>query len=186
MGCGDGGLFVRDLAELSAWLLGAKLRVCPHCGCVGTLNRHGPLTGYTEDGSKRVVRGHRLFCSGRGRRPGCGRTLALLLADTLRARTVRSGTLWRFLLAVATGLSRKAAWEATGARVLTLRSAYRLWHRFARAGPVVRSRLLSQHPPPHSSSPFPIAQLTQHLLVALPGSDPLAAFQHRFQLHLLP
>lgn len=186
MGGGRCRRFVRDRAELSALLLTAKLMPCPHCGRVGALNRHGPVMGYAEDDSGRRLRGHRLFCSDRGRRPGCGRTFAVRLADVLRARNVGSGTLWRFVLALATGLTRKAAWERTSAGVLTLRSGYRLWHRFARAGPNIRARLLSLCPPPASTSPLALAQLTDHLQRALPASDPLAAFQHRFQLDLIP
>jgi hypothetical protein len=177
--------FVRDGAELAASLLRAKLTACPHCGRVGALNLHGVVTGYAEVGSERVQRGHRLFCSNRGRRPGCGRTFAVLLADTLGACAVRTGTLWSFLLEIATGLSRKAAWEATGAAVLSLRSGYRLWHRFARAGPTIRTRLSSHCPPPPCDSPLPMAQLTEHLRLALPCDNPLSDFQHSFQLDLL-
>ena len=185
MGAGRVRHFVRDRAELSAWLLRAKLIACPHCGRVGDLNLHGPFTGYAEHGSDRLARGHRLFCSDRGRRSGCGRTVSVMFCDVLRSRVVRTGTLWRFLLAIATGISCKAAWEATGAHVLSLRSGYRLFHRFARAGPAVRTRLLSLRPPPPSTSPLPLVQLTEHLLLALPGRDPLAAFQHHFQHDLL-
>ena len=186
MGAGRVRHFVRDRAELSAWLLRAKLIACPHCGRVGDLNLHGPATGYAECGSERLARGHRLFCSNRGRRRGCGRTISVLLSDSLHCRVVRTGTLWHFLLAVAAGITRKAAWEATGAQVLSLRSGYRLFHRFARAGPAIRTRLLSLRPPPRSTSPSPLVQLTEHLKLALPGDDPLSAFQHHFQLDLIP
>jgi hypothetical protein len=177
--------FVQDREGLWAFRQVAKLRACPHCGCVGALNAHGPVHGYAEGGSERVLRGHRFFCSNRHRRPGCGRTFMVRLSQVLQKRVVRTGTLWRFVLAVVAGVSRKAAWESTGAHVLTLRSGYRLWHRFTRAGPAIRTRLLSLCPPPPCRSRLPLSQLSEHLRHALPSSDALAAFQRHFQLHLL-
>ena len=176
--------FVRDRRELEAFRERAKLHPCPHCQCVGALNAHGSVSGYAEVGSERVARGHRFFCSNRHRRPGCGRTFTLWLADVLRCCVVRTATLWRFLSAIAGGQSRQAAWQLSGGSVLSTRSGYRLCDRFARAGPRLRSLLSSLCPPPTSTSPLPIAQLIDHLRLAL-LAEPLSAFQYRFQIDLL-
>lgn len=177
--------FVRDEAELERWLLTAKLEACPHCGCVGALNAHGWLRGYSELGSERVVRGRRVFCSNRHRRPGCGRTFSVLLCGVLGGFVVGAETLSRFATAVLSGASRKAAWERLGK--LSVHSGYRLWHRLARAQPHIRTALLGVCPPPACDDREPLAQLMAHLNQALPSAEcVLSAFQLRLQRPLLP
>jgi len=181
--------YVRSDEELGQALLGAKLLSCPHCGAVVTLNGHGWLRGYAEAGQERIVRGRRLFCSNRFRRPGCGRTCRVVLAGTLAGFLVTAATLACFVLAVLAGASRKAAWERvvrSGRSELSLRSGYRLWRRLERARPHIATRLCAVGPPPPSSSTLPIAQLVAHLESVLPGAEcAFAAFQLRFQASLL-
>lgn len=116
--------FVDGEAALSA--LDAKALRCPHCGLYGTLNAHGWLFGYAEVGSTRVMRGRRLYCSDRFRRPGCGRTFSVLLSRVLAGFTVTTQTLGLFVRAVVAGACRKAAWESVVRAGLALRSGYRL------------------------------------------------------------
>ena len=71
-----------------------KTTPCPHCRAVGTLNRHGTLTGYDDTGPGRAVRGRRAFCSNRGRRPGCGRTVTVWAAGTIRRLSLTARTVW--------------------------------------------------------------------------------------------
>src|SRR5690606_41180404 len=90
------------------------------CRQSGTLIGHGFLRGYAERGSGLVVRGRRIFCSNRGKRPGCGRTFSVKLGCVLSGFVVRTLTLWCFVQAVLGGLTLRAAWlvEAAGARSL--------------------------------------------------------------------
>ncbi|MCK5543067.1 MAG: hypothetical protein KAI40_10275, partial [Desulfobacterales bacterium] len=53
-----------------------KIYACPHCNCCGCLILHGFLYGY--DDTDFVRRGHRIFCSNRNLRSGCGRTFPML------------------------------------------------------------------------------------------------------------
>jgi hypothetical protein len=159
-------LFVRELAELSELLLRAKLMACPHCGRAGLLIGHGLLMGNAEHAGARVVRGRRLLCSNRARRPGCGRTCSVRLANVIKGFTVRTHALSRTWHAVAEGACLKVAWERARAG-LCLRSGYRLWRRLLAAQPHVRTALSSLCPPPDSDDARPFVQLHQHLQRAL-------------------
>ena len=99
--------FVGDEPALVDVLLGLKLTCCPHCRRTAALIGHGLLRGYSEQDSKEVVRGRRVFCSNRGRRPGCGRTFSVLLSTVLYGFVVRTFTLFRFANSVLKGLTRR-------------------------------------------------------------------------------
>ena len=102
--------FVRGRDELDGLLRRAKLIACRHCGRTGTLIGHGELRGYDTRSTERIVRGRRLFCSNRYRRPGCGRTFSVLLPERLRGFVVPTTILACYVASVIDGLSRKAAW----------------------------------------------------------------------------
>ncbi len=145
-----------DEFALGAAVAGAKLRHCDHCRRVGRLIGHGRLLGYSESSSDRVVRGHRLFCSDRGRRDGCGHTIAVLLACVLPRRIVRAATIFAFLAARVDGATAAAAWRRSSS--MTLRTGYRIREALALVGPAVRAALLSRAPPPSVASPSPDAR----------------------------
>jgi hypothetical protein len=166
--------------------LDPKALACPRCGLYGTLNAHGWLSGYAEIGSARVLRGRRLYCSDRFRRPGCGRTFSVLLSRMIAGFTATTETLARFVRAVVAGTCRKAAWERVARAGLVPRSGYRLWRRLDRAQSTLRSRLSRLCPPPDTRSALPMAQLVAHLDVALgPADDVFARLQSRLQTSLL-
>ena len=99
------------------------------------MNRHSRCLGndlLTANGQR--VRGQRVFCSNRGRRGGCGRTFALVLAEVLPRHTVTAPLLWRWLVSWLAGLSLKAGTTgrenmhpvyATTMAALTLQVYYR-------------------------------------------------------------
>lgn len=133
-------------------LLGLKLTCCLHCRRTGALIGHGLLRGYAEQDSEVVVRGRRVFCSNRGRRPGCGRTFSVLLSTVLYGFVVRTLTLFRFGNAVLNGLTRRAAWLTRLHAVLSRSSAYRLWQRLHEAQSTLRTRLPVEAPAPACSA----------------------------------
>ena len=180
-----GNKYCSNESELLQYQRELKFVSCPHCGQVGFLICHGFLCGYAETGQEIAVRGRRIFCSNRYRRRGCGRTFSVLLADVLRGFVVRAGTLWRFVLGVIGGLSRKASWE----RVQTdfsLESGYRLWRRIQGAQSRIRELLCRERPPPQSFSDEPLFQLVTHLQCVFASDQcPFAGFQTRFQTAVL-
>ncbi len=165
--------YVSDLAALSR--LGDLVRSwrCPHCARSGTLNAHGALRGGAENlPGKDAVRGRRFFCSNRGRRPGCGRTCSVLLAQVFRGASVRTGSYWRFCSARLSGLGVLAAWEQarTG---FSLESAYRWWRGWPRGAAALRPHLWRGREPP--------GRLAEALTERYGQVDPLAGFQGREQ-----
>lgn len=168
--------------ELEFGELGVGLWPCPHCARCGTLIGHGFLRGYSERGQEREVRGRRLFCSNRQRRPGCGRTFSVKLATVIAGFIVRTLTLFRFASAVLGGLTRRAAWLGAAGGALSLSSGYRLWSRLTAAQSALRARLSREVPAPACTAREPLAQLLAHLAVVV-GSAGSDDHFTAFQLH---
>src|SRR5690606_29020239 len=76
-----------------------------------------------------------------------------------------------------------AAWLRAACGRLCLSSGYRLWRRLSAAQSALRARLCREAPVPVSMAREPLAQLVQHLAVALGGdsgdTDLFAAYQSR-------
>ena len=176
---GEERWFYRGDDEWTAIAEGLKLTACPHCRAVGTLIRHGYLYGFDDSSPQRKTRrARRIFCSNRNRRPGCGRTFSVWLADKIRRLSLTTGALWRFLRrAVADGIS--AAIRAADCH-LSDRTLQRVWKRFDQGQSKIRTALLGQRPPPElPAEPRPAAQVLAHLQAAFPNADcPIATFQH--------
>ena len=180
--------FVRDREELAKELLVAKQRKCPHCGRPGTVNGHGFLRGYSEDGVADTLRGRRFFCSNRGRRPGCGRTFSVLLQQCLAGFLVRTATLACFLLAAVAGGALCVAWTRAARGRFSRSSGYRLWARFCGAVSHLRSAMFDRRAPKDSAHESAVGQLMSELSRRAPAAagDVLAGFQFAFQRRLFP
>jgi hypothetical protein len=164
-------------------LFGLKLAPCPHCRQTGALIGHGFQRGYAERSSARVVRGRRVLCSNRGRRPGCGQTFSVLLSTVLCGFLVRTLTLFRFASGVLGGLTRRSAWLGAAGGALSLSSGYRLWQRLGGAQGWQRARLCRVTAPPTCGALAPLAQLFAHaaLVVGATVPDLLEALQRQLQ-----
>jgi hypothetical protein len=178
---GDERWFICADDEWDAFAERLKCTACPHCKAVGTLNRHGSLHGFDDSTPPRkTLRARRIFCSNRHRRPGCGRTVSVWLADKIRRLSLNTRTLWTFLQhAVARTLT-----EAVQATRCSLgnRTFQRIWTRFDRAQSAIRTALSGRGPPPELPAAFArrpaAAQVLAHLQAAFPQADcPIAAFQ---------
>jgi hypothetical protein len=172
--------FCRDDAEWTALVERLKLTPCPHCRAVGTLIRHGVLTGFDDSTPRRTVRARRVFCSNRHRRRGCGRTISVWSADKIRRLSLTTRTVWTFLKRAVAG-TIAAAIRATNS-VRSERTLRRVWTRFRRAQTAIRTALLNRGPPPAfaaASTRRPAEALVlDHLQSAFPQADcPVAAFQ---------
>jgi len=176
--------FCRDEAEWAAIVERLKLTPCPHCRTVGTLIRHGVLTGFDDSSPRRTVRARRIFCSNRHRRCGCGRTVSVWIVHKIRRLSLTTRTVGAFLKHAVAG-SIAAAIRATHC-VRSDRTLRRIWTRFQRAQSAIRTALLSRGPPPlwppdgpAASSRRPTAaHVLAHLQSTFPQADcPVAAYQ---------
>jgi hypothetical protein len=131
------------------------------------------------------LRGQRAFCSNRGRRGGCGRTVAIFFAEVLPRHSVTTGLLTRLLSGLQQGGSLKAVAEALGAP-FALETFYRLRQRLRRRLDQMRVCLHREQRPPRSTQSDPLLQTFEHLRCAFPGEpDPAAGFQGHFQRAIL-
>ena len=172
--------FCRGEAEWTAIVERLKLTPCPHCRRVGTLIRHGTLTGFDDSNPRRTVRARRIFCSNRHRRGGCGRTISVWLVDKIRRLSLTTRTVWAFLKRAVAGTIAAAIRDIKSSR--SDRTFRRVWSRFQRNQSAIRTALLSRGPPPDGPAPSSrqpaAAQVLAHLLSAFPQADcPIAAFQ---------
>ena len=137
---------------------------------------------------KKAVRARRVFCSNRGIRPGCGRTISVWRSDKIRRVCVSTRLVWRFLQrVVADGMA--AATRTIDGR-LGVRAWQQLWRRFVLGQSAIRTALLGRcRPPPESATASrhaPVAQVLAHLQAAFPDTDcPIAAFQHSMRTFIL-
>ena len=169
--------------DFQQFRLSVKLRACPRCGKTGTLNLHGHLRGYPEHGGNTpVVRGHRLFCNNRHRRPGCGKTVGLWLSHILRGFILTLHTLWLFLAGILAGRAKADAFRQTKTAMHPT-TAYRVFRRVEQAQSRLRVELDRRlRPPEASKSASPLAATLAHLRAAFPHARcPPAEYQLVFQ-----
>lgn len=159
-----------------------KQSPCPHCGCVGALNRHSRSFGNDPSASDgQTFRGQRVFCSNRGQREGCGRTFAFCLADILPRHTLRASVVWPWLVKLLAGLSLKAATEQLR-MPFALETMYRLRRKWQRGLDSVRTQLCRRQAPPPSTQTEPWLQTVEHLQRIFPGGAcPPVDYQLEFQ-----
>jgi len=159
-----------------------KQSPCPHCGCLGALNRHSHSFGNdpaVADGQ--TIRGQRVYCSNHGQRGGCGRTFSLVLADVLPRHTLTASLVWQWLVKLLAGFSLKAATEKLRLPV-ALETMYRLRRGLGRQLNALRTRLCREQTPPVSRHTNPLLQTVEHLQTVFPGGAcPPVDFQLHFQ-----
>jgi hypothetical protein len=160
--------FYRGIEEWQAFVERLKLIPWLQCQIVGALIRHGFLYGFDDASPRRKsLRAHRILCSNRNARPGCGRTFSVWAADNIRRLAMTTSALWRFLQhAVAHG-SRAAS--RAGHSHLSDRSLLRVWHRFNRAQSKIRTALCGCCPPPQLAAAH---QAAAHVLAHLQAAFP--------------
>lgn len=171
--------------------LSLKIVTCPHCGTIGCLIRHGTLDGYTDKASGgRIQRGHRIFCSNRYRKNGCGRTTSILIAGHLTGFIITATTLWKLLTNTAKSVSRQSTLRQLKT-CLSDHGAYRIFRRVVDAQSHIRSVLFRhrRHAPQVAASDSgnkPLEATMAHLKAVFPDcSCPITAFQNTFQTSFL-
>lgn len=159
-----------------------KQSPCPHCGCLGALNRHCRSFGNDPNAAAaRTFRGQRVFCSNRGQRGGCGRTFSIFLAEVLPRHTLTASLVWRCLVKLLAGLSLKATAEKLRLP-FALETVYRLRRRLRHGLDSLRTWLCREQTPSGSEHADPLLQTVEHLQVIFPRSAcPAADFQLHFQ-----
>jgi hypothetical protein len=156
--------------------------VCPHCNLSRCLIRHGYLYGYSDRSDARIRRGHRIYCSNRYKKAGCGKTFSILAAGVLPKFNISADSLWRFLDNIKNGLNPARAFRLTGCPMVQS-TIYRLVKKFT-AGQVRLRSFLSRikDPPAAAHTQNAVVQTILHLHKAFnDAACPITDFQYRFQ-----
>jgi hypothetical protein len=180
--------YYKSQAKFEQYYFRLKQTPCRRCGHRGFLILHGALPkSYTGNENTQKSRGHRIYCSNRNRRKGCGKTFSALECHALKGFVLNTVGLWKYLLNLLAGDATKKESFEKAKLPFHLSMAYRLWKRFA----LVQSRLrtqLSKRIPPPTQCGFKHSFLATivHLKNCFPdNSNPIAAFQVTFQTSFL-
>lgn len=172
-----------EFKEFHTWL---KLIPCPHCRLKGFLILHGYLKGNAEHSQEEFRRGHRIFCSNRKRRNGCGRTFSILRSTILKRFSISAVTLWRYLENILHGMTKIQAFKAAGSHQGPS-TTYRVFQLFQANQARIRTLLSQIHAPPllrHTDRPTFLT--ITHLKTLFQNSPcPISQFQHHFQTAFL-
>ena len=159
-----------------------QLFPCPRCGLYGRLILHGFLR--TKSG---IERGHRIFCSNRGHKRGCGKTCSCLQASVLMHKSISAHDFWMFLFSHFQGHTKKYGLSLS---ILSFSSStvYRLYRLFLCNLTHIRSFLARDgKPPPAGGTQQPSSHTIMHLAAfAQKEVCPVIQFQNQFQTDFLP
>lgn len=163
-----------------------KFLICPHCRLIGFLILHGYLYGYAERGVDIIKRGHRIYCSNRGKKRGCGRTFSILISEFIKKFTISAQTLWCFLKKISEGVSTAFAFRETGSQ-MGKTSPYRLLRKFRYNQSRIRTYLTRvKDPPVYKNIKDSVIETIHHLKSVFQESPcPVSEFQHHFQASFL-
>ena len=173
--------FYKKEEQFQSFYLRLKLMMCPHCNLSGCLILHGYLDGNSDRGNAQIRRGHRIYCSNRHKKSGCGKTFSVLTATVLPGFTIGAHGLWRFLDSIKKGLSPARAFRMAGC-AMAPSGACRLFKKFITVQARIRSFVSRIKDPPPAQVQSPAIQTILHLQSAFgDAACPITDFQYRFQ-----
>ena len=159
-----------------------KQLLCPHCRKRGHLILHGFLYGYGD--TDWVKRGHRIFCSNRNQRSGCGRTFSLLKTWFIKHLMISTRVMSAFLDNLCQGQCTAKAGRLPDNQ-MSKTSIYRIYHRFKHSQSRIRTLLKQvKDPPKLPGTKDPVIQTVLHLKSVFKGYF-VSKYQRFFQVSLL-
>ena len=179
--------FYNSQQEFKQLHLNLKQIQCPHCKAIGFLILHGFLYGYNESSDEpKNIRGHRIFCSNRKNRNGCGKTFSILFAGLLKNHTVTARSFWNFFKKLLKHINIFRTFKITQPS-FSISSAYRLFKKFSFSQSKIRTNLIQKKPPPAIKNTIaPIIETIMHIKHAFnKNHNPIESFQNHFQTSFL-
>lgn len=167
--------------------LNLKQTQCQYCKLTGYLILHGFLYGYDEEVyNKRKIRGHRVFCSNRNKRSGCGKTTCILKTNILKRFSITAIKLWFFMKNISSGMNKLQSFNQLNLNYSNT-TIYRLFNTFKSRQSWIRTYLVNISPTPVLKQEHdPVAQTIFHLRSAFNRYlSPIAGFQELLQISFL-
>ena len=164
-----------------------KLFQCTHCLSIGFLILHGFLYGYitAQDSAAMQIKGHRIFCSNRYNKQGCGKTFSILLSSVIKRISLCASLLWEFLKYLFSNVSLQKITDTfnNGKNIYSLASFYRLRRKIVHNQHFIRTKLNQICESPQETGKWSVLQQTiAHLTDAFSEHTcPVSAFQYHFQ-----
>ena len=175
--------FYKTEQQFNSFYSRLKLHICPCCNLAGFLILHGFLYGYSEQGTViRIKRGHRIFCSNRDKKQGCGKTFSIMNSGFIKNCMISATSIWKFLNKIKNGRSLANAFRQSGSDMKES-SIYRIFREFKRKQSRIRTFLTQiKDPPEITHTNNPAIQTICHLAsVFEDNACPISQFQYDFQ-----
>ena len=169
----------KKLAEVSDSI---RMRFCPHCQKSSSLVKHGYIWGVdysSKQPDSKIIRARRFFCSNKGTRCGCGKTVTVYHFHSIPKTSILAPLLWQWLQIVLDGFSIHSAWYYSGIK-FSLSTAYRLWHKAKTHISYWKSQLVRLTDWSTISGTSVLGQVLNHFKSAF-EAEPFASLQLRFQ-----
>jgi hypothetical protein len=176
--------FFQTREEIEFFLDHLVSLVCPFCGAVEVVIRHGYIR-WSDSPEQQGIRAWRVRCKKSPQRNGCGTTWSIRVGDRLPHRTFSALHLWAFLTQLQQACSIKNAWERANIP-LSLDTGYRLYRHLRQCQSVLRTHLCARAPPPEAKTGVPLFQVFHHLQEAFATATcQISAYQTHFQRSFL-
>jgi hypothetical protein len=159
-----------------------RMRFCIHCQKHGSLVKHGFVWGPDYEQKKANIsriKARRFYCSNRGLRNGCGRTITVHLCNSIPHHRTLACTLWQWLLSVLTEENVHQAWHHFRLK-FSLSTGYRLWHKAHNHLSYWRNQLAQVSEWSDIKGKTNFSFVINHFKASFP-IDSLSACQQRFQ-----
>lgn len=177
--------FISDL-KLQTVCANIKLKQCPYCKKYGMLIFHGFIYGLNEYRNV-VKKGRRIYCSNRGNRSGCGRTISYRLCTYIKQSFLSSETTWQFLSKILNGTSiEKSYYSLNNSFIISISVLYSIWNKFRNNIYEIRTTLSNTISISDTPTDCPIRETIFHLnnITHDNCQNPVEAFQLLFQKSL--
>lgn len=124
-----------------------KLYNCPFCRKKGFLILHGYVRGYSVIDGNKIIKGHRIYCSNRNKRRGCGHTWSIYINRYIPKFQIDTKTL---SIVLNCHNNRFKGWKENHTGI-SISSFYRIIDKFNRKLLTIRTYLSNRYKPPISS-----------------------------------
>ena len=164
-----------------------KLTQCPYCKKIGFLILFGYLRGNDEK-HIRTKKAHRVFCSNRNNRTGCGKTFSVYYSNYIKNLFIGADIGWRFLEDILNGKAIYTAYLNLFQFIsLTSSTLFRFWKKFKLALFEIRTHLYLKLKLSSTCVNDSIKETIEHLskLSNNPLDCPIAIYQETFQKSLI-
>ena len=144
---------------------------CPHCKFVGHLIKHSKIYRRAKEKDETIHHGHRIFCSNRNNKIGCGRTIALNLTLKLPRLNRFTKQVNDFFLHYIVSMCACFSWFFAHPKCVDISAPYRFLRLVKKSYINLRPLLCNRTKPPDQFQNNKSLNLFQHIKIAFPENE---------------